>query len=128
MTVPLAPAAPHRLAVPEGYRLRTWSRGGVVRTMVASADGGWAARGQIAPTGRTAVADQIETSPLHRRKGLGSLVMRTLQAAAFEQGAEIGVLAGTPEGRALYESLGWQVAAGLTSARRKGPEESCGKS
>lgn len=123
MTVPLAPVPPNHLVVPDGYRLRTWSRGGVFRAMVTTTDGHWAARGQIAPTGRTAVADQIETSPQHRRRGLGSLVMRTLAAAAVDEGAEIGVLAGTPEGRALYESLGWQVVAGLTSARRKGPEE-----
>ncbi|MFH8988583.1 GNAT family N-acetyltransferase [Streptomyces sp. NPDC017940] len=123
MTVPLAPVTPDRLTVPDDYRQRTWARGGVIRTMISSADGAWVARGQIAPTGRTAVADQIETSPQHRRKGLGSLVMRTLTAAAFDQGAEIGVLAGTPEGRALYESLGWRVVADLTSARRKGPEE-----
>ncbi|WP_037687442.1 GNAT family N-acetyltransferase [Streptomyces aureocirculatus] len=123
MTVPLVPVTSDRLTVPDGYRLRTWARGGVIRAMIASADGAWVARGQIAPTGRTAVADQIETSPQHRRKGLGSLIMRTLAAAAFEQGAEIGVLAGTPEGRSLYESLGWRVVADLTSARRKGPEE-----
>ncbi|WP_282791334.1 GNAT family N-acetyltransferase [Streptomyces sp. CC224B] len=124
MTLALAPVAPQRLVAPEEYRLHTWTRGGVVRAMVTTADGSWAARGQIAPTGRTAVADQIETSPAHRRRGLGSLVMRTLQAAAFEQGCEVGVLAGTVEGRALYESLGWQVVAPLTSARRKGPDES----
>lgn len=123
MTVPLTTAPSNQLAVPDGYRLRTWSAGGVFRAMVTTADGSWAARGQIAPTGRTAVADQIETSPQHRRKGLGSLVMRTLAVAAVDAGAEIGVLAGTPEGRALYEALGWRVVAGLTSARRKGPEE-----
>ncbi|QIB43606.1 GNAT family N-acetyltransferase [Streptomyces aureoverticillatus] len=123
MTVPLTPVAPHRLTAPDGYRLRTWARGGVIRTMVTTADGSWAARGQIAPTGRTAVADQIETSPQHRRKGLGSLVMRALTVAAVEQGVETGVLAGTPDGRALYESLGWQVIAELTSARRKSVEE-----
>lgn len=124
MTVALSPVAPDRLVAPEGYRLRTWTRGGVVRTMATAADGSWAARGQMAPTGRTAVADQIETSPEHRRRGLGSLVMRTLQAAAAEQGCEVGVLAGTVEGRALYEALGWRVVASLTSARRKGPDES----
>ncbi|EKX60410.1 GNAT family N-acetyltransferase [Streptomyces ipomoeae] len=106
--------------VPDGYRLRTWSRGGVTRTMLAAPDGSWAARGQIAPTGATAVVDQIETSPAHRRRGLGTLVMHTLTRAAIEQGAETGVLAGTPEGRALYESLGWTVAAPLTSAKFTG--------
>ncbi|MFD9908054.1 GNAT family N-acetyltransferase [Streptomyces sp. NPDC059063] len=124
MTVPLSSAAPHDLVAPDGYRLRTWTRGGVIRVAVTTADGDWAARGQIAPTGRTAVADQIETSPDHRRRGLASLVMRTLTTAAVEQGSELGVLAGTVEGRALYEVLGWQVVARLTSARRKGPTES----
>ncbi|CAM5470303.1 GNAT family N-acetyltransferase [Streptomyces afghaniensis] len=117
MTVPLAPGnAPD---VPDGYRLRSWSRGGVTRVMVAAPDGSLAARGQIAPTGATAVADQIETAPEHRRKGLGSLVMRTLQSAAVRQGAHTGVLAGTPAGRGLYEALGWEVVALLTSAKHE---------
>ncbi|MFC5635117.1 GNAT family N-acetyltransferase [Streptomyces bullii] len=116
MTVPLTTTDGPPPPPPPGYRLRTWSRGGVVRAMIAAPDGSWAARGQIAPTGTTAVADQIETSPAHRRRGLGSLVMRTLQRAAAEQGAETGVLAGTEAGRALYETLGWRVVAPLTSA------------
>jgi GNAT superfamily N-acetyltransferase len=119
MTLPLA-TTPDEPAVPEGYRLRTWSRGGVIRTMLAAPDGSWAARGQVAPTGVTAVADQIATSPAHQRKGLGTFVMRTLQRAAADQGAETCVLAGTPDGRALYESLGWEVAALLTSAKFTG--------
>uniref|UniRef100_UPI000AC6FF97 GNAT family N-acetyltransferase n=1 Tax=Streptomyces sp. NRRL B-24085 TaxID=1709476 RepID=UPI000AC6FF97 len=76
-----------------------------------------AARGQTAPTGATAVFDRIETAPAHRRRGLGSVVMRTLQGAAAAAGARTGVLAGTPAGRALYESLGWHVQAPLTSAK-----------
>jgi GNAT superfamily N-acetyltransferase len=107
-------------SVPDGYRLRTWSRGGVTRVIVVAPDGSWAARGQITPTGATAVVDQVATSPDHRRKGLGTLVMHTLTRAALDQGAERGVLAGTPAGRALYESLGWTVAAPLTSAKFTG--------
>ncbi|MEV5435381.1 GNAT family N-acetyltransferase [Streptomyces sp. NPDC052682] len=125
MTVPLTGAgeAPdERPSLPAGYRLRTWSRGGVVRVMIAAPDGSWAARGQIAPTGATAVADQVETSQAHRRRGLGSVVMRTLQRAAAEQGAQTGVLAGTEAGRALYETLGWRVVAPLTSAKFVGAE------
>ncbi|WP_406198043.1 GNAT family N-acetyltransferase [Kitasatospora sp. NBC_01560] len=120
MTVPLTPVPAHRLTAPDGYHLRTWTRGGVVRALVTDADGTLAARGQIAPTGATAVADQIETAAAHRRRGLGSLVMRTLAAAAYEQGAQTGVLAGTPDGHALYSSLGWQVVAPLTSAKYLG--------
>ncbi|MFD9326958.1 GNAT family N-acetyltransferase [Streptomyces sp. NPDC060065] len=112
----------HTLAasVPDGYRLRTWSRGGVTRVLLAAPDGSWAARGQIAPTGETAVVDQIETAARHRRRGFGGLVMRTLTHAAVAQGAVTGVLAGTPDGRALYESLGWRVEATLTSAKFTG--------
>ncbi|MFJ5263954.1 GNAT family N-acetyltransferase [Streptomyces sp. NPDC088387] len=103
--------------LPDGYRLREWEQGGVTRVLVTAADGSFAARGQIAPTGPTAVVDQVETDPDHRRRGLGSLVMRTLHRAAAGQGAHTAVLGGTPEGRALYESLGWRVVAPLTSAR-----------
>jgi GNAT superfamily N-acetyltransferase len=115
MSVPLTGSgAPG--AAPDGYRLRSWTRGGVTRVLVAAPDGSLAARGQIAVTGATAVADQIETAPACRRRGLGSLVMRTLQHAAAAQGSHTGILAGTPAGRGLYESLGWTVEAPLTSA------------
>ncbi|MEV1063888.1 GNAT family N-acetyltransferase [Streptomyces sp. NPDC050263] len=111
-----APAGP----VPDGYRQRTWSIGGVTRTMIVAPDGSLAARGQIAPTGATAVVDQIETSPGHLRRGLGTLVMRTLQCTAVAQGAQTGVLGATPAGRGLYESLGWRVESPLTSAKFTG--------
>ncbi|WP_309098158.1 GNAT family N-acetyltransferase [Streptomyces sp.] len=119
MTIPLAAEEPPE--VPAGHRLRTWSRGGVTRVMLAAPDGSLAARGQITPNGDTAVADRIETAPEHRRKGLGSFVMRTLQSAAARQGARTGVLAGTPAGRGLYEALGWEMRAWLTSARHDSP-------
>ncbi|GGS92033.1 hypothetical protein GCM10010254_09920 [Streptomyces chromofuscus] len=119
MTRPLGPADDEP-DLPAGYRLRTWARGGVTRVLIAAPDGSWAARGQVAPTGATAVVNRIETSPDHRRKGLGSRVVRHLQRAAAEQGAETGIPAGTPTGRALYESLGWTVRAPLTSAKFTG--------
>ena len=111
-------------AAPDGYRPRVWTRGGVTRVLLAAPDGSWAARGQLAPTGRTAVVDQVETSPAHRRRGLGSFVMRTLAREAVTQGAERGVLAGTPDGRALYEALGWRVEARLTNATFTAPSTS----
>jgi hypothetical protein len=125
MSAPLTtdiPAPP----VPDGYRLRTWWRGGVLRALITARDGSWAARGQITPTGATAVADQIETAPAHRRKGLGRLVMGTLARAAVAEGAETGVLGGTPDGRALYASLGWRVVAPLTSAKFTGARTASG--
>ncbi|GGX39662.1 GNAT family N-acetyltransferase [Streptomyces chryseus] len=126
MTTPLRPwpgaAAPGD--GPEGYTVKSWQRGGVTRLLVTAPDGGFAARGQVAPTGRTAVVDQVETAPAHRRKGLGALVMRTLQNAAYEQGASVGILGATTEGRGLYESLNWQVHAPLVSVTYSMPTDS----
>ncbi|MFE6284561.1 GNAT family N-acetyltransferase [Streptomyces sp. NPDC057877] len=120
MTLRLPTPTPAAPSVPEGFRLRVWTRGGVTRVLLAAPDGSLAARGQLATTGATAVVDQMETAPSHRRKGLGAQVMRTLHHSAAEQGAETAVLAGTPAGRALYEHLGWRVTAPLTSAKFTG--------
>ncbi|WP_344399963.1 GNAT family N-acetyltransferase [Streptomyces longisporus] len=106
---------------PEGYQMSTWTRAGVTRALVRTVDGAFAARGQIAVTGPTAVVDQVETDPAHQRRGLGRLVMHRLTDAAAEQGATAGVLGATPEGRALYETTGWRVVAPLTGALR-GPD------
>ncbi|MFF0743908.1 GNAT family N-acetyltransferase [Streptomyces sp. NPDC004111] len=120
MTLPLVPgtAAPD---VPPGHTLRTWTRAGLTKVLVLAADGGLGVRGQVAVTGRTAVIDQVETNPLHRRKGLGTLVMRTLEACAAEQGAEDCVLGATDEGRALYTTLGWHRVSPLTGIFRPTP-------
>lgn len=106
--------------VPDGYRLRTWTRGGLTRALVVTADGTFAARGQVAvPQGaHTAVVDQIETAVNQRRKGLGSLIMRTLANEAAGAGARAAVLGATPDGRALYESLGWRTESPLTGLIR----------
>ncbi|MFE0465529.1 GNAT family N-acetyltransferase [Kitasatospora sp. NPDC058965] len=118
--------APERPAVPTGYRVTTWTRHEVTRVLVRTADGAFAARGQIAVAapGASAVADQIETAPAHRRRGLGGVVMRTLQNAAHEAGARSGVLVASGEGRALYTSLGWTFRAPMASAwyEPQGPE------
>ncbi|WP_030386816.1 GNAT family N-acetyltransferase [Streptomyces sp. NRRL S-241] len=112
-----------RPGAPDGYRLDTWTRAGVTRALVRTADGAFAARGQVAVTGLGAVVDQVETDPAHQRRGLGRLVMDRLTAAAAEQGATAGVLGATPDGRALYETMGWRTLAPLTGAVR-GPGSS----
>jgi GNAT superfamily N-acetyltransferase len=98
---------------PDGYALTVETRDRVTFVRVLSADGAVAARGQIAPTGECAVVDMVETDPAHQRRGLGSLVMRTLANEALARGASTGVLGASIEGRALYEALGWQVHAPL---------------
>ncbi len=113
MSTSLEPVA---APVPDGFHLRTWTRGGLTRALVVTDDGTFAARGQVAvPTGAgTAVVDQIETATDQRRRGLGRLVMSTLANEAFAAGARSAVLGATIEGRALYEALGWRTDAPLT--------------
>lgn len=98
---------------PDGYALTSETSAGVTFVRVLSADGAVAARGQVAVTGESAVVDQVETDPAHQRRGLGSLVMRTLANDAVARGASTGVLGASVEGRALYEALGWKVHAPL---------------
>jgi ribosomal protein S18 acetylase RimI-like enzyme len=104
---------PSDTRTPDGYALTTETRAGVTFVRVLSADGALAARGQVALAGESAVVDQVETDPAHQRRGLGSLVMRTLANDAVARGASRGVLGASVEGRALYEVLGWQVRAPL---------------
>ncbi|MFD0369059.1 GNAT family N-acetyltransferase [Streptomyces sp. NPDC059071] len=118
MTKRLDPSV--RPAPPEGYARTTETGEGVIRVRILAPDGTLAARGQIAPTGPTAVADQIETDPAHRRRGLGANVMRTLEAAAAQAGAETGVLSATTDGMALYDSLDWYYRGPLTGVVRTG--------
>jgi GNAT superfamily N-acetyltransferase len=115
MSVPLGGNEP--VDAPAGYQLRIWRHGGLTRGLIVSADGSFAARAQTGEARHLAVAvfDQVETAPEHRRRGLGSVLMRALAAEAAQRGARLGVLGATPEGRRLYESLGWTVAAPLTS-------------
>ncbi|MCH0538237.1 GNAT family N-acetyltransferase [Streptomyces sp. MUM 203J] len=105
-------------ALPDGYGLRSDTRGGVVRVRIHAPDGSLAARGQIAVTGADAVVDQVETFPGHQRRGLGTAVMRALETAGAAAGATRGVLSGTTDGRALYSALGWRCQGPLTGVYR----------
>lgn len=102
-----------RVEVPDGYSVESVSRDGVVFVTVSAADGAVAAKGQAGVAGEVAVPDQISTEPAHQRRGLGTVVMRSLANAALEAGASTGILGGTNQGRALYETLGWKTYAPL---------------
>lgn len=103
-----APAAP--------YTARVITSGPVLLAEILDGDGAKAAWGRLAPAGEVGVVDQVETDPAHRRRGLGSVVMRTLAAHALDRGMRTGVLAATDDGRGLYESLGWTVFGPLAAA------------
>lgn len=103
---------------PEGYALRCErAPGGHIVSLLVE-DGSLAARGRAFLVGGSAVFDQIETDPDHRRRGLGRVVMGTLGALAAQDGAAQGLLVATPEGRALYTALGWRLSSLWTTAVR----------
>nr|WP_240897083.1 GNAT family N-acetyltransferase [Kineococcus vitellinus] len=116
MTTPLADAlAP---AAPAGYRVAADTRGATTVLTVHAADGTPAARGHLAVAGADAVLDRISTEEQHRRRGLGTVVVTHLAAAARAGGARRGVLVASAQGRALYASLGWRTRSPITGAHR----------
>ncbi|MFF8785125.1 GNAT family N-acetyltransferase [Streptomyces sp. NPDC015125] len=112
MAVDLQVTAP---VVPKGYTAAVETGEGVVHVRVQDAAGGIAAAGQMAVLGRAAVVDRVTTEEGHRRRGLGNFVMRALADLALAEGADLGILGATDDGRALYETLGWKVHAPLAA-------------
>lgn len=102
-------------ALPDGYRLEFHHAGPLARATVIAPDGSLAASGCAAETADVFVYDRIETSPDHRRKGLGNAVMRALRSAK-KSPLTLQLLVATEEGRGLYASLGWTVIAPLAAA------------
>ncbi|AXJ94730.1 MULTISPECIES: GNAT family N-acetyltransferase [unclassified Sphingomonas] len=101
--------------LPAGYRMTVDTNGSVTRVDLIAADGSLAARGYAAESDGVFAYDRIVTEEAHRRRGLGRVVMATL-AAARRDAASREVLTATPMGRALYETIGWQVYAPYTTA------------
>lgn len=99
---------------PEGYEVRV-TRGDVIEVVVTSS-GEEAAGGLIAVVGEDAVPHRIRTSPDHRRRGLGSVVMGVLAREAVAAGAADGLLFATEEGLNLYRKLGWETISDVVIA------------
>ncbi|WP_077035818.1 GNAT family N-acetyltransferase [Pelomonas sp. KK5] len=111
-------------ALPAGYVIELDDDGaatGRAHVRVLSQDGALAASGHLALDERLAIYDRIVTEPAHQRRGLGRAVMHALQAVAHRHGRHGGVLVATPQGRGLYESLGWQMLAPWATAVIPGP-------
>ncbi len=99
---------------PEGYEVRV-TPGDVIEVVVTS-DGEEAASGLIAVVGEDAVPHRIRTSPDHRRRGLGSVVMGTLAREAVKAGATDGLLFASEDGLHLYRKLGWETVSDVVIA------------
>jgi GNAT superfamily N-acetyltransferase len=106
------------------YTSRVSTDGDVAVATFTDATGHIAASGRMAAAGNVGVIDQVETSPAHRRRGLGSAIMRTLGHHAHERGMHTGVLVATDDGRELYRTLGWTVHSPIAAAYvPESPEE-----
>lgn len=79
-------------------------------------DGSLAARGVVGIHGAVAVYDQIVTEPQFSRRGLGSAIMAERGRLAAGRGVTERLLVATPDGKALYERLGWTLRSEIVSA------------
>jgi GNAT superfamily N-acetyltransferase len=104
-----------KAALPEGYRLDLTEDLPIPIASVVTPNGEVASSGRIALIGDFVIYDRIETHPDHRRRGLGSAVMKALEEVGRTRGKTQGVLVATAEGKALYESLGWKLYSLYTS-------------
>lgn len=102
--------------MPAGYSLEMIDEGNALEARVVTIDGVLAARGRIGLS-HVAVPDQIVTQVGHQRRGLGSIVMRTLSNAALGMKRTDAILLASEQGRALYETLGWQVITPFAEAQ-----------
>ena len=110
------PMAVRSRSVPGEYSLASNEDAAVPIVRILTTQGQVAAIGRVAVAGNFAIYDRIETHADHRRRGLASAVMAELERAAMVRGATRGVLVGTADGRALYESLGWELHSLYTTA------------
>jgi GNAT superfamily N-acetyltransferase len=110
------PCGEARPSLPQGYSLDMTKQLPVPMATIRSADGELAASGRVAIVRDFAIYDRIETHPDHRRRGLGSAIVRALAAVARMSGATRGVLVATQDGRELYQALDWQLYSLYTTA------------
>ncbi|MBI3437574.1 MAG: GNAT family N-acetyltransferase [Proteobacteria bacterium] len=100
----------------EGYATLVAGAGDVLIAMAVTNTHDIVAGGRVALIDDVAVFDQIWTHEAHRRRRLGSRVMRTLENVAVQRGAIRGMLVATEAGCSLYSTLGWRVYAPYTTA------------
>ncbi|HEY9260882.1 GNAT family N-acetyltransferase, partial [Chitinophaga sp.] len=113
--------APVNTVLQEGYLLDIREDIPVPVVSILTTQGELAARGYIAFVGDYGIYDRIETHESHRRRKLGSVIMKTLEAIGAARGINKGLLVATREGRALYETLGWRLHSLYTTAEIPGP-------
>lgn len=111
MTIDLAPTPTSH----DAEFIARWDLEGNSVTLRLETDDQVASEGTVGVLGDIAVFDAVETSPGFQRRGLGTCVMSMLSSYALDHGARRGILAATAQGRAMYESLGWDSTLEMRS-------------
>jgi GNAT superfamily N-acetyltransferase len=113
-----------RADLPPGYAMQVDESGPtrLAQVRVFAPDGALAARGRLALGEAFATYHDIVTEPSHQRRGLARAVMHALQRHGRAHGRAEGVLVASPQGRLLYESLGWRHHAPWSTAVILGPQ------
>lgn len=82
---------------------------------IIAASGEQASIGRIVLVDDLAVYDRIITEEKHQRKGLAGFLMQELEKIALSKGISNNFLVATEQGRALYQSIGWELSSPYTS-------------
>ncbi|HVI46838.1 MAG TPA: GNAT family N-acetyltransferase [Chitinophaga sp.] len=109
------------IRLPHGYYIETDMQQTHNLVKILTGEGNLAASGRIIFVDDLAIYDRISTEAAHRRKGLGTIVMKTLESVATANGYTKSILVATEEGQMLYTSLGWKLYSLYTSAVIPGP-------
>lgn len=109
---PMAPSRP----LPSVYSMTLTVEHGAYLMRIMDGQGVIAASGRIALDAGTAVFDRIATHEDHRRRGLASALMLSLDRLAVQAGITERLLSATEAGATLYTRLGWQHISPYASA------------
>lgn len=109
MMTALEGMTPVNVPLPEGYTLHTTENPGVSIVRILAANGEEAAIGRVGFVEDFAIYDRIATHENHRRRKLGTIIMKELEAIGNARGIKKGLLVATDDGRALYETIGWKM-------------------
>lgn len=109
------PMLSKKIDLADGYILEVKEEMPVAIAKVLTNSGDIAAIGRLILVDDFVIYDRIATNELHRRKGLATIILKTLENIAISKGSTNGVLVATEAGKALYETLGWTLSSLYTS-------------
>ncbi|MNU62016.1 Acetyltransferase (GNAT) family protein [compost metagenome] len=99
----------------DGYKVEYENEHAVFVVRIVTRKNEIASIGRVVLVDDLAVYDRILTESSHQRKGLATFLMKELEKIALSKGVSRNFLVATEEGRALYESFGWELYSLYTS-------------